>query len=1690
MYSATIVRARELFGYATRKERLFARFALLKLSASELNAAAAALRADGLRPLGAHLSGIMQALIELNVGGCGVLYASQALFRGPLPPAKALMSPSPVGLGSVGGSAGASAGGSASGSQRWYAAAADHAHWHEGSVPSEWLWDTVAGRQAPERRVACELEVDVRVQDVLNPREVEQLPLSQAGDDKLFSKSLDFVWEAERERCLAAGEDPPVFSAARKGADERRPPETFFDGEQALRTMLREAAGVAKCAEVATSPLDVRVMRASALPSGALGDHLLRRRWTESDRVELTQALSAEELRSTPVRSPSAAAADVATLLSLDPEDEELVRVLEDFWEGGTQQVQGGNAERAEQLERLRAHIATPVPTDNKNEEGRSDDGSESGSESSDGEDEEKVDILHVLTQLDPEELDDEIDLNAVLPEEAVPEEAVPVETAPNTALKAAKPGAPPEATPEASPHTTPPLETRAGDGDLVLSQGAVDEQAEPGSWDFVTMLMGELGDSPPSQRRRQSSAASAPCASPGELMATQEMTTPELPTAVQSVAAANEEPRLFKPLHPPPSEADCDADLVQQGLPRCKPHVIMSDPTDKRFIKTTQDIGARARIVPTDPARLPPFHPPSLFGSAPAPVGPAASGLRLFTPLLPPPSEAEVNAWAAQEVSRRAARRNGRESHAAARPTPAAAPRPGSPEYDEMPVAQQSQKSGESGALLLDGTLELVAAVATPSSASAAPSVPYGSLERLDRQRDGYSMGGKPRVSLGSQARHVAQQRVSQDSAGLSQMAVAPSSGAGASHLTAIAVEVAAALDDMVYACCLVVRRNAAVQEEPYERALIVDASRCPAFADRAVRGLNMDEGDVFNAGFLGAPGFEWDAGARAHVLCVDSESGLIDAFAQTVRWVDPDIICGYDTQRASLGALLARADELRGHARNGGVAPKGKLLANELSRLPEERRADTDAWSMDHGSGVVVTGRVVINAWRVMRNDLKLTHYGAQTAAEGVLKRRVPSFGRGVLARMLAQHQPHVALVGASRLLSQTELTLELLERIDLFGRNAEFARVFGIPFQDVMLRGSQFRVESLLARLVRTQNCLLTSPSKEEVAGQPPLNHMALTMEPEGKYYSDPVVVLDFTSLYPSLVIAYNLCYSTCLGKVRPTDEAWRGLGPQADWEPPPGALAAHASAATISPSGTAFVPRSERQGVLPRMLTELLATRKMVKKAMKSDAARRSPALRRALDARQLGLKLIANVTYGYTSASFSGRMPCAELADSIVSYGRRTLERTIETIEGNAKWDAEVVYGDTDSVFVLLRGRDRFGAYAVAQEMIAAVTADNPAPVELKFEKVYQPCMLASKKRYVGYMYETADPDETPKFDAKGIETVRRDGCAAGRVVVQGALQALFAANDVSAAIRYVRRQVAAVLSGECPLEQLMFSREVKLGRYVNASMVPPAVVALKAMREDKHAEPPRGWRVRYVFCRGAPKDRLVDRCFDPREVALSPALRPAGNYYVDKVILPALNRLIGAGLGLDVFAWVADMSRTEPAIAPGAQLALQTTRKHRGQQLTIDTMLKSCRCVVCGAIDKPSSSGATVCAACRGAPQAVAWSVMERLRRLERAARNQARLCASACSGVDGAARFACEAVDCAIYCVRARLAHSLLAAAEVARVLRLVDRPTARATAAVGAIVPYHDQLDEEAKAKAKAKAAAGGNGRLGRAG
>ena len=118
-----------------------------------------------------------------------------------------------------------------------------------------------------------------------------------------------------------------------------------------------------------------------------------------------------------------------------------------------------------------------------------------------------------------------------------------------------------------------------------------------------------------------------------------------------------------------------------------------------------------------------------------------------------------------------------------------------------------------------------------------------------------------------------------------------------------------------------------------------------------------------------------------------------------------------------------------------------------------------------------------------------------------------------------------------------------------------------------------------------------------------------------------------------------------------------------------------------------------------------------------------------------------MKFIANVTYGYTSATYSGRMPAVEIADAIVQSGRETLEKVdvpiyldiaspltyeqaIRVIDSTKKWGAKVVYGDTDSLFVYLPGKTKDQAFRIGSDIADVITRMNPAPIKLKFEKVF------------------------------------------------------------------------------------------------------------------------------------------------------------------------------------------------------------------------------------------------------------------------------------------------------------------------------------------------------------------------------
>ncbi|CAO2657595.1 Nn.00g037210.m01.CDS01 [Neocucurbitaria sp. VM-36] len=762
------------------------------------------------------------------------------------------------------------------------------------------------------------------------------------------------------------------------------------------------------------------------------------------------------------------------------------------------------------------------------------------------------------------------------------------------------------------------------------------------------------------------------------------------------------------------------------------------------------------------------------------------------------------------------------------------------------------------------------------------------------------------------------------------------------------------------------------------------------------------------------------------------EDELDLINRIVDIVRQFDPDILTGYEVHNSSWGYLIERARMKFEYN-----------LCDEISRMKSLSHGrfgkEADRWGFTHTSTIRVTGRHMINIWRAMRGELNLLQYTMENVVFHLLHKRIPHYQHSDLTVWYMSDKPRDLAKVLDYFLTRVQLNFDILEANEIVPRTSEQARLLGVDFFSVISRGSQFKVESTMFRIAKPENFILVSPSRKQVGQQNALECLPLVMEPQSAFYPSPLLVLDFQSLYPSVMIAYNYCYSTCLGRI----VSWRGRNKMGfmDFKREPQLLELVQDHINIAPNGMMYVKPEMRKSLLAKMLGEILETRVMVKSGMKQD--KDDKALQQLLNNRQLALKLLANVTYGYASASFSGRMPCSEIADSIVQTGRETLEKAIALIHATEKWGAEVVYGDTDSLFVYLKGRTRDQAFTIGEEIAEAITAANPRPVKLKFEKVYHPCVLLAKKRYVGFKYESRKQQE-PDFDAKGIETVRRDGTPAEQKIEERALKILFRTSDLSQVKRYFQEQCAKIMEGRISIQDFLFAKEVKLGTYSDRGPPPPgALIATKRMLADPRTEPQYGERVPYVVITGAPGARLIDRCVSPEMLLQNDHLELDAEYYISKNLIPPLERIFNL-VGANVRQWYDEM----PKVQRIRNITLPVNgRQETGNALvsggatslkkTLESYMKSSACLVCRAklpptpphllgIDANGFAMLPLCSKCLHRPARSLLALKDRIWKTEIRAKEVDMVCRS-CSNLAWGEEIKCDSRDCPVFYTRIR---------------------------------------------------------------
>lgn len=191
---------------------------------------------------------------------------------------------------------------------------------------------------------------------------------------------------------------------------------------------------------------------------------------------------------------------------------------------------------------------------------------------------------------------------------------------------------------------------------------------------------------------------------------------------------------------------------------------------------------------------------------------------------------------------------------------------------------------------------------------------------------------------------------------------------------------------------------------------------------------------------------------------VMVCNELELIDIFLAFVKHQDPDILAGYEIEMNSWGYLMDRAKSL-----NLNIAPK-------LSRVPSQKVYENDEereqfTAMDIDTETKLCGRILLDVWRLMRSEIALTSYTFENMMFHVLHRRVPSHSHLNLTSWYKHFSTKWIVL--EYFLERVSGTMELLNQLDLIGRTSEMAKLIGIQFYEVLSRGSQFRVESMMLR-----------------------------------------------------------------------------------------------------------------------------------------------------------------------------------------------------------------------------------------------------------------------------------------------------------------------------------------------------------------------------------------------------------------------------------------------------------------------------------------------------------------------------------------------------------------------------------------------------------------------------------------------
>jgi DNA polymerase elongation subunit (family B) len=483
--------------------------------------------------------------------------------------------------------------------------------------------------------------------------------------------------------------------------------------------------------------------------------------------------------------------------------------------------------------------------------------------------------------------------------------------------------------------------------------------------------------------------------------------------------------------------------------------------------------------------------------------------------------------------------------------------------------------------------------------------------------------------------------------------------------------------------------------------------------------------------------------------------------------------------------------------------------------------------------------------------------------------------------------------------------DLVLTLMAKLDTLVNARGMADVCRVPIDFIFLRGQGIKIYSAVAYNASKRGQIIMA--QESVDGDMTYEGAVVLPPKIGMYLEDPIPVLDFNSLYPSNMIAFNISPDSLvyvktfnmdgrkihhegadgpeLEKLKETykiDEISFDMKNDAD------EVIGRKTCGYAQPTED---PRSI--GLLPMTLDILLRKRKDTRKLMEKtdDDAQKS-----VLNGLQLAYKVVANSVYGQTGSRTSP-IRKVEVAACTTAAGRERLMFAKSVVE--TEFGAEVIYGDTDSIFVKFPTKDLAEAIELGKKAAQRITSQCRTAHKIEYEKTFFPFILFCRKRYMGLKYED-DPTKCKRV-GMGIALKRRDNAPIVKDIFGGALDILMEERSLKNAQNFVKDMLVQVMQNKIPLEKFVITKQLR-DDYKNPGQIAHRVLADRMEERDAGNAPQVGDRLAYVYVSNRKDEKKQGDKIEHIDFVKKRNLKPDVEFYITNQIQNPVAQLFALGI--------------------------------------------------------------------------------------------------------------------------------------------------------------------------------------------